>query len=92
LKKGNGLGRSSFAVSAIVIETTPPQQDLTQISKPITQISQICSEGSDASDDRFQIFLFLVNGLGMLMRPEAVQPKDPGSWRDAAIPVWERSA
>ena len=36
-------------------------------------------------------FLFLGERprFGRLLRPEAVQPSNPGSLRDACVPVWE---
>ena len=42
----------------IEVWTAPEQQDLTRI----------CSEGIEASDDRVSIGYFFVNGLGMLLR------------------------
>ena len=49
-----------FIQSDIVIGAAPQLQDLTRISKAITRSSRICSEGIEAFDDHFQIFLFFV--------------------------------
>jgi hypothetical protein len=64
------------------IETGMTPQDLTRI----------CSEGIGTSDYRFQILLFLVNGLGQPMRPEAVDQENLGSLRDDCVAARERSA